>query len=359
MTDELFARLYEKKIHILISAIALSGACSSIATGIYNTSATGSFCGIANTPTGCNQQPDIYGECDAQVSSYVKFFSLVSFCVSSTSILIIVLSMAGLVHFVLTKDRQYGDRPTDPSEEQLQQYKLRKYLLRETMIQAIMYVAGWFVSQVPPMIGGILLLLGTPLEKMPSWFRIFASMSYPLTNAFNIFIFTRPAIRHIRRVDTSVSWYRAFHMVLQSGGQVPSDFQRQRSEQQQQQQQHVRRSMSSREAYGATTTPHQYVVQESLVDSLNVENLGSFNDLSQGNPGYRSEGEWSHNLGGFSELNMIQEESKELEDLEMKGNELESGVSLSVSSQSNTPNNVVSESGISVSNVESFQDDLK
>ncbi|GFH61809.1 predicted protein [Chaetoceros tenuissimus] len=318
MSDELFTRRFETKIHVMILFIALSGACSSIATGIYNTYPSGTFCAAANTPTGCNQQPEIYGEeCDARIATYVKYFALVSFSVSATSMLIIFFSMAGLVHAVLTKDRRYGDQPNDPSEEQLQQYKLRKRLLRETMIQAIMYAAGWFVCQIPAIIASILFQRGIPLDNMPGWFRIFTAMSYPLSSAFNVLIFTRPALRQIQRVDTSVSWLRAFRMVIQSGGHVPNEFQHQRSKQQQQQQQQNVKSMSSRAAYGASSKPYQYQQEVcdpgQSFDSLNVEMLGSLGDLSEGNPAYRSEDKWSHNLGGFSDLNMIHEESDDVD----------------------------------------------
>ena len=134
MTDELFTRRFETKIYLLILAIALSGSVSSIAAGMYNTYPSGTFCATANTPTGCHQEPEIYGECDAQISTNVKYFILVSFSVLAISILIILFSMAGLIYAVITKDRRYGDRPSnDAPEEQWQQYKLRKRLLREIM----------------------------------------------------------------------------------------------------------------------------------------------------------------------------------------------------------------------------------
>lgn len=353
MTDELFTRRFETKIHLSILAIALSGACSSIAAGIYNTYPSGTFCAAANTPTGCNQQPEIYGECDAQISTNVKYFILVTFSVSAISILIILFSMAGLIYAVITKDRRYGDRPSnDAPEEQWQQYKLRKRLLREIMIQAIMYAAAWFVCQVPVIIASILLQRGIPLDNMPALFRFFVAMSYPLSSAFNVFIFTRPAIRHVQRVDTSVSWFQAFRLVLQSGGQVLNELQNQRSEQQRQH----GMSTSSREAYGANSQQYQHEVCDpgKSLDSLNVEVLGSLEDLSENNVAYRSEENWSHNLGGFSDLNIIHEES---EDLDNRANisELESGLSLSVIRP--MTENVVNDSGISMSNVESFQDE--
>jgi hypothetical protein len=313
ITDELFTRRFETKIHLVILAIALSGACSSIATGIYNTHPSGTFCTIANTPTGCNQQPEIYGECDAQISTFVKYFILVIFSISAISTLIILFSVAGLIYAVITKDRRYGDRPSNNApDEQWQQYKLRKRLLREIMIQAIMYAAGWFVCQAPAITATILLQRGIPLENMPALFRFFTAMSYPLSSAFNVFIFTRPAIRHVQRVDTSISWFQAFRLVLQSGGQVPNEFQNQCSEQQPQHEM----GTSSREAYGATSQQHQYEEvcdPGRCVDSLNVEVLGSFEDLSENNVAYRSEENWSHNLGGFSDLNMIYEESEDLD----------------------------------------------
>ena len=62
LTDEQFTRRYERKIHIMIAIICVTGACLSFAASTYNTSSYGTFCANTNTPAGCNQRPEIYGE---------------------------------------------------------------------------------------------------------------------------------------------------------------------------------------------------------------------------------------------------------------------------------------------------------
>ena len=158
MTDEQFTRRYEKKIHITIAVICLARACLSFAANTYNTYRTGTFCAIANTPAGCNQQPEIYGECDPKVKGYTSYFSYFSLLVSAYSIVVMLYSMIRVVHSVLKKDRMFGELPSNPPQEQSHKHTVRKKLLRETMSQAIMYTGSWLICQSVTIAVAILIL---------------------------------------------------------------------------------------------------------------------------------------------------------------------------------------------------------
>ncbi|GFH50173.1 hypothetical protein CTEN210_06649 [Chaetoceros tenuissimus] len=223
MTDGQFTQRYEKKIHTTISVICIANACLSFAANTFHTYPTGTVCTNANTPAGCNQQPEIYGECDAKIKVYVSYFACFSLVVSIYSIVVILYSMIRLIYSVLNKDRIYGNLPADPTQEQLHKYTLRKQLLRETMSQAIMYTVSWFICQSATLAMAFLIFFReVPIEKFSAVFQIYYSALIPLNSAFNVFIYTRPAVRHVRRADPSISRFQAFYMVLQEGGEAPN-----------------------------------------------------------------------------------------------------------------------------------------
>ncbi|GFH50250.1 hypothetical protein CTEN210_06726 [Chaetoceros tenuissimus] len=374
MTDEQFTSRYEKKIHAMIAIICIAGSCLSFAASTYNTHPTGTFCANANTPAGCNQQPEIYGECDPTVKTYTPYLAYISILITTYSIVVIIYSMIRLIHSVLKKDKQYGDlppaTPSNPSnQELLHKYNLRKKLLRETMFQAILYTVSWFICQSGTVVGAILHLNGVPNDKFPPALQFYLAAFIPLNSAVNVFIYTRPAVRHVRRIDASISWFRAVYMVLKVGGEAPHMEQSSISTKQQQPQP----EKSSREPFGRGEVNEYYGCDPGQgLDSLNVEILGSLEEMSRDNVAYRSEDKWSHNLGGFSDLNMIHEESEESGELDsrfqvsamsgpsgqnMNTSEFESGLSLSMNTPSTS--DIVEESGINVSNVESFEDEGK
>jgi hypothetical protein len=269
MTDEQFTRRYEKKMHITIAVICLTRACLSFAANTLNTYRTGTFCGNANTPAGCNQQPEIYGECDPKVKGYTSYFSYFSLLVSAYSIVVMLYSMIRLVYSVLKKDRMFGELPSNPCQEQSHKHTVRKKLLRETMSQAIMYTGSWLICQSVTIVVAILIFTGVSEEKFPSALQIFIFAIVPLTGAVNVFIYTRPAVRHVRRVDPSISRVAAFWMVLQAGGEAPNMEQSSTIQQHQQ----PRPSMSSREPFQC-----YYYHGNDLCSGL--DSLGSLNSVS-------------------------------------------------------------------------------
>ena len=384
ITDEQFTRRYEKKIHIMIAIICVAGACLSIATKTYNTYPTGTFCANTNRPAGCFQRPEIYGECDAEIKVYVSYFTYFSLMVSTYSIIVMLYSMIRLVHSVLHKDKQYGDLPGNPSPEHLHKYNVRKQLLKETMTQAIMYTVGWFICQSGGVAGAILHLNGVANEKFPSVVQIYGAALIPLSSAFNVFIYTRPAVRHVRRIDPSISWFRAFSMVLKAGGEAPN-MEQSSSSTQQQQQPRPQPDRSSREAFGRGEVYDYYGSDFGKgLDSLNVHFAGSLEISSEGNVAYRSEANWSYNMGCISELDRIREEEEsggniygrfnvstvseqeglsnptstaEVSKVPPDDQYAESG--LSFSGRSSIDSRGYIESGISLSDVELFEDDNK
>ncbi|GFH61600.1 hypothetical protein CTEN210_18076 [Chaetoceros tenuissimus] len=247
MNDEEFKRRYEKKIHIMIGVICIASSCVSFALNTLHTYPTGTFCSNTTTPAGCNQQPEIYGECDLKIKVYVSYFTYFNLLVISTySIVVMIYSMIRLVYSVSNKDRIYGDLPANPTDEQLHIYTLRKQLLRETMSQAIMYTGSWFICQSALIAVAFYFFRGGPLEKFPP---VVCFALVPLNGAFNVFIYTRPAVRHVRRVDPSISRLRALYMVLKAGGEAPKMDQSSTSTNHQLQQQQPLPEKSSREPF--------------------------------------------------------------------------------------------------------------
>ncbi|GFH50163.1 hypothetical protein CTEN210_06639 [Chaetoceros tenuissimus] len=222
MTDEQFMRRYEKNIHIVIAILSIASTCIGLATNTFNTFATGTFCGYSNTPAGCNQHPEIYGECDQKVEVYIPYFVCFRVIAQVLSIVVMLYSMIRLIHSVLKRDRMYGELPSNPSQEQLCKSSIRKQLLRETMFQAIMYSGSWLICQTISITVGILYFIGVSHERLPPPLQTFCYALPPLNGAVNVFIYTRPAVRYVRRVDPSISRFRAFWMVLQAGGEAPN-----------------------------------------------------------------------------------------------------------------------------------------
>ncbi|GFH50204.1 hypothetical protein CTEN210_06680 [Chaetoceros tenuissimus] len=264
MTDEQFTRTFEKKIHIMIACICIANTCLSFAANTYNTYPTGTFCTNANTPAGCDQQPELYGECDPKVEAYIPYFTYFRILVTIFSVVVMLYSMIRLVHSVLNKDRIYGELPADHTQEQLLKYNLRKQLLRETMSQAIMYTVSWFICQSATIAVAVLIFTGVPHEKFPTVFQIYYSAFIPLNSAFNVFIYTRPAVRHVRRMDPSISRFRAFCMVLKAGGEAPnmeqsssSTNQQLQQDDEQQDEQQLRQEKRSRKVYYQVCHPDQ------------------------------------------------------------------------------------------------------
>ena len=387
ITDEQFTRRYEKIIHVMIVVICVAGACLSIAAKTYNTSPTGTFCSNANTPAGCFQRPEIYGECDAEIKVYVSYFTYFSLILSIYSIVVMLYSMIRLIHSVLKKDKKYGDLPANPTQEQLHKYNLRKKLLGEIMFQAIMYTVSWFICQSGGVVGAILHMNGVANEKFPPALQIYGAALIPLNSAFNVFIYTRPAVRHVRRIDPSISRYRAFYMVLKAGGEAPNMKQssvstQQQQQEQQQEQQRPQPDRSSREAFGIGAVYEYYGFDLGRgLDSLNVDISGSLEDLSKGNVAFRSEDKWSYNVGDFSELDMIHEKEESRGNMYSRFNVTtlsrlepsnsigtsevskvlddgcDSGLSFSAMPSSIDSSEGYIESGISLSDMDLFEDD--
>lgn len=90
------------------------------------------------------------------------------------------------------------------------------------MFQAILYTVSWFICQSATFALAFLIFAREiPIEKFPTVFQMYYSAFIPLNSAFNVFIYTRPAVRYVRRVDPSISRFQAFWMVLKAGCEAP------------------------------------------------------------------------------------------------------------------------------------------
>ena len=261
MTDDSFCKGREWKIHWFIILVNFSICVVAIATQSLNPAAYGTFCTFAAFPTGCRQQPEVYGQCDQNVAQFSSFFVLLgNFIMPIVCLLVVIINMTLLCSHVLKRDRIYrastkltennqaaedgkpgadsnmgdfhgtqttkGDSFMDdkgskgytiqPKENEAEY--LRRLYRRETMVQACWYCLAYAVTfgSLWPLV--VIYVLGNvPTDPM----LFVTSLFYPLGGLFNILVFTRPAVATLRRRDPQIWWLKAFWLVFKAGGQVP------------------------------------------------------------------------------------------------------------------------------------------
>ncbi len=91
LSDAQFAHRIEKKGHVTIIVITSGLIISSLAMKVINPIYSGTFCYVASVPTGCNQNPEVFGECDPSIQPAVRFFIFFG------DVLIPVLSLFGTI----------------------------------------------------------------------------------------------------------------------------------------------------------------------------------------------------------------------------------------------------------------------
>lgn len=83
--------------------------------------------------------------------------------------------------------------------------------IRETAIQAFLYVVAFFGTHFPSFILNNLEMFG---GTSPFYLVFLASFAWPLQGFFNLFVFLRPRIRSCRRQEPSLSYCKAAYLAL-------------------------------------------------------------------------------------------------------------------------------------------------
>ena len=269
MTDDAFSKGMEWKIHAFIILVNISICIAAIATKTMNSSVTGTFCTIATFPTGCRQQPELYGECDEKIAFYSSILlPLSNLVIPFLSLVGVIINMTLLCSHVLARDRIYrasaklpgetknddgksssgankksndseasssgqdsliedGLQPIEVNVQLLQQKgsqvveadDLRRLYRKETMVQACWYCLSYTIT-----FGPLWMLVVTAFivgKTVSDRMLLAGALFYPLGGLFNILVFTRPAVANLRRRDPQIWWLKAFWLVFKAGGQVP------------------------------------------------------------------------------------------------------------------------------------------
>jgi hypothetical protein len=274
----------EKKLHIFIISYNIFVNLLALVTESINTYPKGWFCTVATVPTGCRQEPEIYGECEA--IGYVNFLVLITntltpfFCMVGVLVCMVqiarhvmqstksgekrpLFSLSSRKSSTLENDarlsslRGGSDKKTtivadtnsppgtqedqdsrdvtssakqDNSEQQVPEPPLREGTSTnaQDLVQGykkdILIQAYLYMSVLFFQYGANFFPLISNWffkSKAPDWSHYLIAFFYPLGGFFNILVYTRPKVISFRRKQPELSWFGAFVMVFKAGVAVP------------------------------------------------------------------------------------------------------------------------------------------
>ena len=99
---------------------------------------------------------------------------------------------------------------------------LSRLYMKETITQAALFVLGFILVKIVPLIVLILGSIGklqNSIEDGP--IPILLSSIYPLGGLVNILIYCRPKVNALRRQQAGLSWIGALFHVIRAGGEIP------------------------------------------------------------------------------------------------------------------------------------------
>ncbi len=108
MNDAQFATKIEKKMHIFIIVSNLGLFLTAMGMGTINPGVLGNICTTAAFPTGCRQNPEMFGECDPFIAKAAAIYVLITSAVPMLCFVGIVGCMAILFWNVLLMDKIFG-----------------------------------------------------------------------------------------------------------------------------------------------------------------------------------------------------------------------------------------------------------
>jgi len=296
MTNEIFAKKFEWKIHIFICLFNIVISTAALASKSYNThSASGSVCALANTPTGCKQHPEIYGQCDATIEKYSFLLTIVSHMLVNFFCLVgIITCMTKVYWHVLAATRSLPEtkmqvnvtdgninatpaQAANDSEESTSAliHSTKQQFKVEMLAQAALYMLGFFLTNILTWVTALRFVFVT--KQFGTTFTLLMSLFFPLGGIFNILIYTRPKVVIFRRNNPHISRIRAFILVVKSGSvvpMVPTEVAERISEADQEQD--VDRSSEVWNSFRSISTP-----QPSLGDGLSGATMVSGNDQDE------------------------------------------------------------------------------
>lgn len=282
MNDSMFINRIERKLHGGIILFNLAVCFSALWFRILNASPSGSLCVFSAVPTGCRQNPEIFGECEQDIARFSKIYTLafhvgVPFLCLGTIIGIMVSiclhvhtrdkifqgssqaeiwqnlpttlrrrasiidESCGLDSFTLEshndtfckqdnddcsvhedkcpKDTLTGATEDTSHDDRLKSFSLIKLYKRDLFVQAGLYVLVFLTTFTFFSIVNLMLVVFQ--TDIPTSLAIWTSFISPLGGLFNVLVYTRPKVSMLRRRNKNLSWIRAFWSVLKAGGEIP------------------------------------------------------------------------------------------------------------------------------------------
>ncbi len=257
MTDAQFAHRVEKKIHIIIIVTNLVLHSTALAMDTINPTPHGTLCLTAAWPTGCRQEPELYGECDPAIERASSLFSLVSLFLLPTLCLFGTIACLAMIFWnVVVTERIFGPAPSAQGRESQENEQLategdegtnhqarglrrsstgtnsnnasiRKDLRaaserykKELVIQACLYTGVFMLSFMPLLVANVILVTGSQVSEFHT--RLTA-ITFPLGGFFNILVYSRLNVTSFHKKHPECSRIQAFWLVLKAGGEMPDD----------------------------------------------------------------------------------------------------------------------------------------
>ena len=238
MSDREFKQRIEWKLHIFIILFGLVDAIASLLTGMLNTASGGTVCTTAPFPAGCRQRPEIFGECDPSslrissisttvnsIKSIVVVACIVT-CMSVISYHVIKVFKVARQHYTypssprFTTIHNYVDAETETEQtaDLPGQYDRWSQLMKETVVQILLYTTGFLLTYCPMLIYRHFF---RHRGSTPKIVLLIVHALFPLGGFFNVLIYTRGAVLSFRREHPDYGWCRAFYEVFKAGGEVP------------------------------------------------------------------------------------------------------------------------------------------
>ena len=306
MSDREFNQRIEWKLHIFIILFGLVDAISCLLTGTLNTASSGTVCTTAPFPTGCRQRPEIFGECDpfslriSSISTTVNSIksilvvACIVTCMSVISYHVIKVLKVARQHYTypssprFTTIRNSVDAETDTEQTaDLQgQYERWSQLMKETVVQILLYTTGFLLTYCPMLIYRHFF---RHRGSTPKIVLLIIHALFPLGGFFNILIYTRGAVLSFRREHPDYGWCRAFYEVFKAGGEVPrtesnlsnNDVGLER----------MRKGVFNRRKI---SVPFGEPKNDSHVGSSNLQGNAASDSMNVSNVAHRPEEEWFH-----------------------------------------------------------------
>jgi hypothetical protein len=235
-----FTRAVEWKLHVVVLSYGLVGNIYALLTKNLNATSEGSFCTFSESPSGCDSNPELYGQCIRGANSdklkLAMVFSPFFICFIGMSVCLSKLSWyafndqtevsspggsksSPFCFLCKKKEKSIGGTEIAGSSLVVAPNVQRQYA-KEMLLQSCLYATSYLFTYLFLAIAIVLSVLDAP---RPLWHHLAISATWPLGGFINIFIYTRPKISIFRKRNPHLSWIEAFRSVILAGVEIPDE----------------------------------------------------------------------------------------------------------------------------------------